>query len=251
MAGKKIGEEQARRKRLLIVDDHPLMRLGLTMALTKGSNYEVCGEAADHHEAMEKIKALKPDLVTMDLSLRNSHGLELIKDIRAQFPALLVLVVSVQDELLNARRVVSAGAQGFLSKLEPLTQVVTAVERIFAGEIYVSHQVTSQIALKMVGRHHLDNTPSIHNLTDRELQVFELMGEGLGVRQIGSYLNLGISTIETYRARIKEKFGIKSLPELRQLAIRWNRNGSLTGNAAEHQTQTSPGRAALDDRVYL
>lgn len=137
----------ANKKHILIVDDHPLVRMGLAMVLNKSGGYFVCGEAVDQHEALEKIRQLKPDLVTVDLTLKNSLGLELIKDIHVQFPALLVLVLSMHDEFLNARRVISAGAHGYLSKLEPLAQVLAAVDRIFAGELYVSHQVTSQLAL--------------------------------------------------------------------------------------------------------
>jgi DNA-binding NarL/FixJ family response regulator len=237
MEGQSIISRPARQKRILIVDDHPLMQTGLAAVLSRNRNYLVCGEAEDHHEALEKIKGLKPDLATVDLTLRNSFGLELIKDIHVQFPALLVLVVSVHDEFLNARRVISAGAHGYISKLEPLTQVLTAIERIFAGEVYVSHRVVSQMALQMAGRVRIDNDSAIHNLTDRELQIFEMIGDGLGVRQIANRLNLGISTVETYRSRIREKLCLTDSSELLQAAIGWNRSGSLNGKPAMQKSQ--------------
>jgi DNA-binding NarL/FixJ family response regulator len=230
-----------KQKRILIVDDHPLVRFGLTMALAKDCHYVVCGEAVDHQEALAKIRELNPDLVTVDLTLNNSHGLELIKDIHVQFPTLLVLVISVHDEFLNARRVISAGAHGYMTKLEPLTQLVTAVERIFAGEVYVSHHVTSQMALQLAGRKRNYQVPEIHNLTDRELEIFELTGDGLNARQIALRLNLGTSTIETYRTRIKEKLCLRGHSAILQSAIRWNRSGSLHGNPTkEKQSPTLP-----------
>ena len=229
MSGRGSEEKPGSQKRILIVDDHPLVRFGLAMVLTKHPDYLICGEAVDHHEALAKIPELKPDLVTVDLTLNNSHGLELIKDIRVQFPTLLVLVVSVHDEFLNARRVISAGAHGYMTKLEPLTQVLTAVERIFAGEVYVSHRVTSQMALQLARRKRNYQVPEIHQLTDRELEIFELPGDGLNVRQIAARLKLGTSTIETYRTRIKEKLCFNGHSEMLQSAIRWNRSGNLTG----------------------
>ena len=233
-------ENQSRKqKRILIVDDHALIRFGLAMVLSRNSDYLVCGEAADHHEALAKIRDLTPDLVTVDLTLTNSHGLELIKDIRIHFPAVLILVISVHDEFLNTRRVISAGARGYMTKQEPLTQVLEAVARIFAGEIYISHNVTSQMALQLAGRMHDCRVPEIASLTDRELQIFELIGEGLNVRQIAGRLNLGTSTIETYRTRIREKLCLKGHSEMLMTAIRWKTCGSLSRNPANPGPQAS------------
>jgi len=227
----KVGKQ----KRILIVEDHPLVRFGLAMALTKHPDYVICGEAEDHHEALAKIRELGPALVTVDLTLKNSNGLDLIKDIHVQFPALLVLVISVHDEFLYARRVISAGAHGYMTKMEPLTQVLTAVERIFAGEVYISHKVTSQMALQLAGRKRNCQVPEIHNLTDRELDVFELTGNGLSVQQIAARLRLGTSTIETYRTRIKEKLCLRSHSEMLQSAIRWNASGNFNEKPAEKE----------------
>ena len=214
-------------KRILIVEDHPVVRFALATAFKQHGGYQVCGEAADHQEALSKIREFNPDLVTVDLNLKSSHGLELIKDIHIQFPALLVLVFSMYDEFLNTRRIISAGAHGYITKLEPLTHVITALERIFAGEIYVSREVTSKMALQLAGGERNHEAPDIRSLTDRELQIFELTGEGLNIRQIAARLNLGLSTIETYRTRIKEKLCLKDHSEMLQSAIHWNRSGSL------------------------
>ena len=216
-------------KRILIVEDHPVVRFGLATVLNRRGGYLVCGEAVDHQEALVKIRELNPDLVTVDLNLKNSHGLELIKDMHVQFPALLVLVVSVHDEFLNVRRVISAGAHGYFTKLEPLTHVVTAIERIFAGEIYISHRVTSQMALQLAVGKRNHHVPDMRNLTDRELEVFELTGDGLSVRQIAARLGRAFSTIGTYRTRIKEKLCLDDHAGLLQSAIRWNCSGTLIG----------------------
>ncbi len=231
-------------KRILIVEDHPVVRFGLATVLSQHNRYLVCGEAVDHHEALDKIREFKPDLVTVDLNLKSSHGLELIKDIHVQFPALLVLVLSMYDEFLNARRIISAGAHGYMTKLEPLTQVLTAIDRIFAGEVYVSHQVTSQMALQLARCKGDHPVPDIRNLTDREMQIFELTGDGLSVRQIAARLNLGLSTIETYRTRIKEKLCLDGHSELLKSAIRWNRNGSLIGRPEAHSDAINAGDLA-------
>ena len=130
--------------------------------------------------------------------------------------------------------------------MEPLTQVLTAIERIFAGEVYISHRVTSQIALNMVGRKRVDNLPAIHNLTDRELQVFELTGDGLNIREIAVRLNLGTSTVETYRTRIKEKLGLNDRSDLLQSAIRWVSSGSLNGKSAEYKHRSNGEPASVD-----
>jgi DNA-binding NarL/FixJ family response regulator len=223
----RVAAKSGKPKRILIVDDHPLVRKGLAAILTQNSEYLVCGEAGDHLEGMAKIRELKPDLATVDLTLGDSHGLELIKDIHAQFPRLLMLVVSVHDEFLNARRAISAGAHGYLTKSAPPPQLLTAAARIFAGEIYVSHHLTSQMALQLAGRKRDCPLAEIQNLSDRELEIFELTGDGLNMRQIASRLRLGTATIATYAHRIKWKLCLSGHSQMLQSAIRWSRSGHL------------------------
>ena len=232
-------------KRILIVDDHPVVRQGLAAALAKHAAYRVCGEAGEAREALAKVRELRPDLATVDLTLGESHGLELIKDIHAQFPHVRMLVVSMHEELLNARRVISAGAHGYLTKSEPPGQVVAAVGRIFAGEIYVSHHLTSQMALQLAGRKRDRPLPEIQGLSDRELEIFELTGDGLSMREIASQLRLGPATIATYCTRIKGKLSLTGHAQMLQSAIRWSRSGQLGPKPAGDWpagTETAPQR---------
>jgi len=215
-----------RQKGILIFDAHPLLRAGLTATLGAHSDFEVCGEVANLEDAIRWIGEQTPDLLILGISNSSSHFLELLKDIRVHFPG-LIMVISMYDEFLYARRAIMAGANGFLSLREPLAVIIKAIERLFAGEIYISRHAMSRIASQLVGRKHVDNDHSLNNLTDRELQVFELTGKGLGVREIAGHLNLSKSTVETYRNRIKDKLGIKDSSELLQSAIDWKCNGHL------------------------
>jgi DNA-binding NarL/FixJ family response regulator len=209
--------------RILLVDDHPLTREGLAEVLQRESGLCVCGEAADRQEALETIPVAKPDLVIVDLALKESDGLELIKDMRAQFPKILVLVVSMQDELLYAERALRAGAAGFVSKEEAAVSVVQAVRHLLCGEVYISQRVASQMAARIAGHPRAKSLPALDSLTDRELQVFQLIGDGLSRQQIAQSLHLDVNTVETYRLRIREKLQLKNALELRQYAIRASR----------------------------
>lgn len=219
-------------KRILIVDAHPLVRAGLAAALGGQPRFQVCGEVANHREALSKIDELKPELVTLGFG-GNSHLLELLKDIRVRFPKLLILAISGQYEFLFARRVLKAGANGCITMFEPLTEVLEAIECIFAGETYVSSCILSQITRQMAGGWRMDNDRSLHNLTDRELEIFELTGRGLCAREIAGQLNLGKSTVETYRNRIKEKLCLQDSSDLLRSAISWKCSGSLNGQSGE------------------
>ena len=209
--------------RILLVDDHPLTREGLAEVLQRESGLCVCGEAADRLEALEMIRKAKPDLAIVDLALKKSDGLELIKDMRAQFPKILVLVVSMQDELLYAERALRAGAAGFVSKEEAAASVVQAVRHLLCGEVYISQRVASQMAARIAGHPRANSLPALDTLTDRELQVFQLSGDGLSRQQIAQRLHLAVNTVETYRLRIKEKLQLKNALELRQYAVRTSR----------------------------
>lgn len=208
--------------RILLVDDYPVVREGLAEMLRRRPGFVVCGQAEDRAQALSAVESCKPDLAILDLTLKGRPGVELVKDIHALHPELPVLVFSIHDELVHARRVIRAGASGYINKQEAATKILAAIERVLGGEIYLSERVTSQITAQFAGRSKGQGA-YLENLTDRELQILEFIGDGLSTRQIAELLHLGTSTIETYRARIKEKLGLKDAQELLQYAIRWNR----------------------------
>ncbi len=210
-------------KRILLVDDHPLVREGLARVLAREPGLVVCGEAADRKGALQEIALTHPDLATIDLTLKDSYGLDLIKDARLEFPRLLMLVVSMHDELMNAERVLRAGASGYVTKEQAATDLVEAVRRVLRGELHFSPAVLARLACRFRAHPRAGAAPALDGLTDREMQVLDLIGRGLGRRQIAGHLHLDVNTIETYRARIKEKLGIKDALELLQYAIRSSR----------------------------
>jgi DNA-binding NarL/FixJ family response regulator len=230
MPGKRDPASPApKRTRILLVDDHPLVREGLAEALGKAPDLMICGEAEERQQALQLMPACKPDLAIIDLALKKSNGLELIKDIRARFPKILMLVVSMQDELLHAERAIRAGASGYITKEEATVHVVQAVRQVLRGEVYVSQQLASQMAAKLSTRSRPETHSALAALTDRELEVFQLIGDGLSRQQIAERLHLDVNTVETYRSRIKEKLRLKDAQELLQFAIRSNRSGDLRG----------------------
>lgn len=184
---------------------------------------EVCGEAEERFQAIELINQAPPDLAIIDITLKNSDGLELIKDIHARWPKLPMLVVSMHDESLYAERVLRAGARGYITKQEATRNILLAIRRILDGHIYLNERVATQILTRIAspGAHSSTNLRPTDMLADRELQVFELTGRGLNARQIADRLHIGTKTVETYRARIREKLNLKDGTELLQLAITW------------------------------
>jgi DNA-binding NarL/FixJ family response regulator len=208
--------------RIVIVDDHPLVRERLVELITREPDLVVCGEAEDRHTALEIIEETQPRMAIIDLSLKSSLGIELIKDLQIRQPGVLILVVSMQDEMIYAERCIRAGARGYITKQQASRHVMQAIRHILAGEIYLSETVSNQVIARCVGRQAgPDFVLSIALLADRELQVFELIGKGNSTRQIADQLILDIKTIETYRARIKEKLALKDGSELLQRAIAW------------------------------
>ena len=216
----------ARPTRVLLVDDHPLVREGLAEVLRKEADLVICGQAEDRLQALRLIPKVEPDLAIIDLTLKNANGLELIKDIRSQFPKVRMLVVSMHDELLHAQRALRAGASGFIAKGEATEHVVHAVRQVLNGKTYTSERVSSAIVSQLSGHPRGESGSVLANLTDRELEIFQLIGDGLGRQQIAERLHLDVNTIETYRSRIKEKLGLKDAQELLQYAIRFNRASS-------------------------
>lgn len=219
------GPSKPKKARILLVDDHPLIRERLAEVLEREPDLEVCGEAEDRHEALDIISLSRPDLVIVDLTLKSSHGLDLIKDLRVRCPELPVLVVSMHDESLHAERALRAGARGYITKQEATRKILLAVRTVLAGDVYLSERLATRIAFMALSRPTARPGLPIARLTDREFRVFELIGQGRSTRQIAASLNLDVSTIETYRARIKDKLDLHNASELLQHAIRWTQGG--------------------------
>jgi DNA-binding NarL/FixJ family response regulator len=214
----KPGQERAK---VFLVDDHPLVREWLSQLIQREDDLAVCGEAEDTQEALNKIEETKPDIVVADISLKNTHGLELVKDLQARLPSLPVLVLSMHDESLYAERVLRAGAKGYITKQEATKRILQAVRQVLSGQIYISEKMASRMVHKMVLGRADSQKSSIERLTDRELEVFQLIGRGQGTRRIATDLHLGVKTVESYRARIKEKLKLEDGTQLLQHAIQW------------------------------
>ncbi len=208
-------------KRILIIDDHPLMRKGLAQTLQSEPDLTVCGQAADAEEALGILEKIEPDLAIVDVSLPGMSGLELIKHLQALRPHMGILVVSRHDESLYAERAIRAGARGYVMKLEGGDVIVKAVRHVIGGGIYVSDEIKERLLMGMVtGRKELNQSP-LEVLSDRELEVFGLTGRGLGTREIAERLHLSVKTVESYRARIKNKLNLATAAELMQHAVQW------------------------------
>jgi DNA-binding NarL/FixJ family response regulator len=207
--------------RVLLVEDHPVVRESLKRIIQQEASLSVCGEADDCKQALAMVEATKPHLVILDLTLRDSHGLELIKNLRDQHPKVLSLVFSMHEEILHAERAIRAGASGYITKQESPAKILLAIRQVLNGEIYWSEKAAARIASKIALRSRPSNDFSMELLTDRELQVFELMGLGQSTREIANSLHIDASTVDTYAARIKEKLNLKSRLELLQYAIRF------------------------------
>lgn len=212
--------------RIVIVDDHPLVRDQLRAVVESEEDLRICGEAEDGQHALDVIKTTKPDLAILDLMLKGSGGgLELVKEIHVRHPRLFMLVVSMHDESLYAERAIRAGARGYITKQEATKKILHAIRQVLSGEIYLSDKMATKVLTKMTGCRETRGKSSIECLTDRELQVFRLIGHGRSTRQIADELHLDMKTIETYRARIKVKLDIKDATELLQQAILWAHSG--------------------------
>ena len=205
--------------RILIVDDHPLVRAGFAQLIGDCPDLEVCGEAADMAEALRQVDLAPPDLVIIDLSLAGGSGLDLIEHIKSRDSNILMLVASMHDETLYAERVLAAGARGYINKQEAQDSIIRAIRQVLGGKVYLSEAMTERTLAGMVDSH--TEKRDIERLSNRELQVFELIGQGVASSQIASQLNLSINTIETHQANIKRKLRLKSAHELNQHAIRW------------------------------
>ena len=217
----KLPGPAAQLSRIFVVDDHPLVRERLAEVLGSQEDLRVCGEAEDRAPALEAIEATQPDLVIVDLKLKTSDGLELIKDLHARWPKLRMLVVSMYEESLYAERSIRAGARGYITKQEATRKVVEAVRCVLAGKIYLNESVANHIISRLAISGVEPAVSPTDSFTDRELQVFELTGRGLNTRQIAAQLHIAPKTVETYRARIREKLHVGDASALLQAAIAW------------------------------
>ncbi len=206
---------------VLIVDDHPIVRQGLRSLIDQVDDLHVCGEAGSSGEALKSLAHLKPDLMLVDISMKGPDGLELTKSARALYPELPILVVSMHDESLYAERVLRAGASGYIMKEEVAQNITEAAHKVLNGDIYISDHMRQKILRGVAGQRSNAAATSVGRLSDRELEVFRLIGQGLGTRKIAEDLHLSIKTIETYRAHIKEKLGLQNATELVRQAVQW------------------------------
>ena len=209
------------RKRVLVVDDHPMMRQGLAQLINSEADLIVCCEANNAAQALDLVSGNKPDLVLADISLPDKNGLELIKDLRAINPEILILVVSMHDESLYAERVLRAGARGYVMKQEGGKKLLQAIRMVLTGQIYVSEKMSAKILEIFSGRRSKIGGSPVERLSDREFEVFQLIGEGKGTRDIAGHLHLSVKTVEVHRANIKEKLSLRSATDLVHYAVRW------------------------------
>ncbi len=210
-----------RKKTVFLVDDHPLVREWLTNLINQQPDLEVCGEAESGPEAMQAILSLKPDIAIVDIALKDSSGIELIKDLKQSSPGVAVLVLSMHEESHYAERALRAGARGYLMKRETTRKVNAAIHKVLAGELSISEGIAAGMAAKFVAGKALMTGSPVEQLSDRELEVFELLGQGRGTRQIAEVLRVSVKTVQAYCARIKEKLNLASATELVREAVRW------------------------------
>ena len=218
MAGKK--KNNPARKRILIVDDHPMMRQGLAQLINSEPDLAVVCEANDASQALGLVSREKLELALVDISLPGRNGLELIKDIHALAPDVLILVVSMHDEALYAERALRAGGRGYIMKQEGGKKLMDAIRQVLDGKIYVSEKMSARILEIFSGRR-TEMTSPMEKLTDREFEVFQLIGQGKGTRDIAAHLHISVKTVEVHRANIKQKLDLKSATDLVHHAVRW------------------------------
>jgi DNA-binding NarL/FixJ family response regulator len=218
----KILKEHSKKARILLVDDHPLVRNALRQVIEREGDMVVCGEAEDRDEALTLLQASSPHMAVVDLSLKSSDGIELIKDIRRKHPEVLTLVLSMHNESHQAVRSIRAGANGYISKQESPDEVMGAVRKVLRGEIYWSAKAAAEAVNRLANQGFIPSREVAGLLSERELQVFELIGVGSTPAQIAAIMDVGVTTVDTYRSRIREKLSLKGARELRHEAIRWN-----------------------------
>ena len=208
-------------RKILIVEDHPIFRMGMCELIDQEKDLVVCGSAEDVPTARDLIKSEKPELVILDLSLKNSNGMELLKELNKYHKEIFVLVLSMHEESLHAERCLLAGAKGYVMKHEAIESVIKAIRKIFAGKKYISQRIMESLLNKMGDQPSQGQGSSVQNLTDRELEIFQLIGKGFSSGQIASQLNLSVKTIGAHRERIKGRLGLKTSGEMVRYAVLW------------------------------
>jgi DNA-binding NarL/FixJ family response regulator len=206
---------------ILVVDDHPIFREGVSQLIKRQPDMVVCGEAGNGTAATQVLETRNPDLVLLDLHLDGSDVLELIKGWKSRFPELRVLILSAYDEALYAERVLRAGAGGYVMKAETSEETINAIRAVLAGEMYVSRRIASRLLAKLIQTKPIVRDAKVEGLSDRELQVFCMLGGGMRSRDIGDKLHLSVKTIDTYRENIKHKLSLRNAAELMRLASQW------------------------------
>ena len=220
--GKKPPSVKDLKRRLLIVDDHPIFRDGITQLINHQPDMQVCGGVSSAAEALSSVERLKPDMLIVDISINGTNGIELIKSIRAQYPDLPALMLSSHDENLYAERALRAGARGYIMKAAPSEKVVEAIRRVLGGALYLSEAIGCRLLDTFLnGRTTQGSASAVEQLSDRELEIFHALGEGRSTREIAMTLFLSVKTVETHRSHIKEKLKIQSAPELIRAAVEW------------------------------
>jgi len=212
--------QQQPKRRLFIVDDHPIVRQGLMQLINSEADLTVCGQGEEAYQSLRAIREARPDLVLVDISLKDSDGIELLKELKAQVPELPVLVLSMHDEKLYAERALRAGAHGYIMKQEVSDRLLTAVRTVLSGKVYVSESMSAMLVQKMVGGKATAEKLPMDRLTDRELEVFRMIGEGLSIKEIAEKLFLSAKTVEAHREHIKDKLNLKSSAELLRFAVK-------------------------------
>ena len=226
--------------RVLLVDDHPAIREAVADTLEGTMDMEVCGEASSADGAFRMVEKLEPDVAVIDVSLDDAHGLDLVQNIRSQFDDVKMIVFSMYDENVYAERAIRAGASGYLMKSEPTKRIIEAIRGVKRGEVYLSRRMASRILNKVAMGRTSEPNFAIDELTDREMAVFQMLGEGYSIQDIEERLNLSRKTIETYRRRAKEKLGFDTVSELLQFAVQWTYGQGTHGRDSDHRNPTPP-----------
>jgi DNA-binding NarL/FixJ family response regulator len=217
----KYNQRLNRKTKIFIVEDHPVYRMGLKELILQENDMNVCGDAEDADTAWRLIRKSEPDIIIIDLILKHSNGIDLIKDIKKAMPVVPILVISMMDEMQYAERAFAAGASGYIMKHEASNLIVEAIRSMMAGKRYMSEDVNNAIVEKAIGRGSADKISGVESLTDRELEIFRLVGSGCATGTIARQLRINVKTVGTYRERIKQKLGIKSSASLVREAMNW------------------------------